>query len=217
MAKRTFFQLYDVLRDYSIEPVEGKHQFGDLEHAKKRAVKDNRGRKITWHHDSKWGPSGDAWKGFNEHRELINIIVKRIKPQTLEKRNPTGKKKMAKKKRSAKQLANDRRLGRMAKKRAGKKKAKKKTTRKRNPKRTSLKKDHLWMIAIWNGKQLAFLHATSQWTNKAKGARFTTKQFAADAANLMRVSPRDSVAVVPDNLSNATIVKGFKDAIAGKA
>lgn len=92
--------------------------------------------------------------------------------------NPKGKRKMAKKKRSAKQLANDKRLGRMAKARAKKKRAlvdptKRKMTaaarRKRaakplryNPhrkirapgakrritKRPSLKKSHLWFAFV---------------------------------------------------------------------
>lgn len=75
-----------------------------------------------------------------------------------------------KKKRSAKQLANDKRLGRAAKKRAGAKKLprKKKTTsrkvakrkgtravRKSNPKRSA--KSHLWIVFRCQGKSVKFL------------------------------------------------------------
>lgn len=84
---KKFYVLYDVLSDYSLEPVSGKSQYGSLEHAKKRGVQDNKGRRITWRVDTKW-KGGRAWKGANEHEELINIIVER-------ERNPCnyGKKK----------------------------------------------------------------------------------------------------------------------------
>lgn len=90
MAKK-FYVLYDVLSDYSLEPVSGKSQYGELAHAKKRGVKDNKGRRVIWRLDSKW-KGGRAWKGANEHEELIYLIVEREK-------NPCnyGKKKRRKK------------------------------------------------------------------------------------------------------------------------
>ena len=95
-AKRKYYVLYDVLSDYSLERVDGKSEYGDLAHAKKRAVADNvdpRGKRssaVKWRVDTKWreGPGGNkAWKGVNTAEELIYIIVERIKPQTL-KKNP---------------------------------------------------------------------------------------------------------------------------------
>ena len=73
-----YYVLYDVLSDYSVERVSGKSEYGDFEHAKKRARKDNRGGAITWHTDSRYrfkGKPAKAWKGFNKQRELINLIV----------------------------------------------------------------------------------------------------------------------------------------------
>lgn len=80
---------------------------------------------------------------------------------------------MHKKKRSAKQLANDRRLGRMAKKRG-----KKKVTRRKNSKRTALKKSHLWLIWRSDGKTVGYLGAVGKFTAKGNAVRFTTKQIA---------------------------------------
>jgi len=66
--------------------------------------------------------------------------------------------------RSAKQLANDKRLGRMAKKRAAAKRTGRKATRKKNPKRATSgraasKKSHLWIVfrAKANGTGVGFL------------------------------------------------------------
>ena len=96
-AKRKYYVLYDVLSDYSLERVDGKSEYGDLAHAKKRAVADNvdpRGKRssaVKWRVDTKWreGPGGNkAWKGVNTAEELIYIIVERVKPQTLKKNPP---------------------------------------------------------------------------------------------------------------------------------
>jgi hypothetical protein len=93
--KGKFYILYDVLNDYTLEPVKGKSQYGELAHAKKRGVKDNNNKKVTWHLDSKWGGGqGRAWKGFNSARELIYIIVEHERVK-----NPCGTKKKRRKKR----------------------------------------------------------------------------------------------------------------------
>lgn len=70
-----------------------------------------------------------------------------------------------KKKRSAKQLANDRRLGRMAKARAKKKrpsKRRKKVAKRKNPhkktaQRKSVAKPHLWLVFKCKGRSVYFL------------------------------------------------------------
>ena len=104
-----YYVLYDVLSDYSLERVSGKSEYGNLTHAKKRGVKDNRGRKITWRLDSKWRTmtaagvkNVRAWKGANEHEELINIIVEREKVKHVPKR---GKAKRVKNPRKGKRLS----------------------------------------------------------------------------------------------------------------
>lgn len=113
-----------------------------------------------------------------------------------------------KKKRSAKQLANDRRLGRMAKARAKAKRGgrRKKTVRKKNvhktwrrskpkkvakrrvnKKRTALKKSHLWRIFRCRGKSVFWILMDSNgkwnWTKDAgKAILFATKQGAGNVA-----------------------------------
>ena len=138
---------------------------------------------------------------------------------SLEYLNNPGKRKMAKKKRSAKQLANDKRLGRMAKARAKAKRggARKKTARKKvakrkvNPKRTSLKKSHLWIGFKCKGNDVRFLTARSGkfgWTlTKGDAILFNTKSHARD--NTMRaaraVSPSWAVGIADRNETAATI------------
>lgn len=111
---------------------------------------------------------------------------------------------MRKKKRSAKQLANDRRLGRMAKarakvKRGGRSRVTRKVTRKkvarkktkRNPhkkvaKRTVLKKSHLWSIFKCYGKSVRFFGLTTagklQWTIRDAAIIWKSKDRAAKIA-----------------------------------
>lgn len=116
---------------------------------------------------------------YKDMAKLIRKEIKKFAPS----RNPKGRKKMAKKKRSAKQLANDKRLGRMAKARAktkrggarkkkskincgactvaigahtyGKGCRKKKATR--NPKRKVSARSHLWNIFKCRGQSVMFL------------------------------------------------------------
>lgn len=95
------------------------------------------------------------------------------------------KEKIRKKKRSAKQLANDKRLGRMAKKRAAaarkknpkKKTAKRKAKRKANPKKRT--KSHLWLIFRCRGKTVHYFNGgwpiSRVWGARDKGARYVTK------------------------------------------
>lgn len=100
------------------------------------------------------------------------------------KRYLRGTRKMnPKKKRSAKQLANDKRLGAMAKKRAKKKRAKKTTARKRNPKGAAFstfrvfrcKGFDIWFYTLRAGKP--------GWTlTRNDGILFYTKSQAAETA-----------------------------------
>jgi len=129
--------------------VDAKYQFGDLNHAKKRAVKDH-GKKLVWHKQD-----NDLWRGVNEHGSDLYIITK--------------EKSIMKKKRSAKQLANDKRLGRMAKarhaKKRGKKVSRKKVSRKKNPDR---------ITDAWLEKRVGLLNdmlgrPKTQYTKKADG------------------------------------------------
>ena len=108
--------------------------------------------------------------------------------------NPKRRKTMArKKKRSAKQLANDRRLGRMAKarakaKRGGRRKVTRKKTTRSNPhkKRTASKKSHLWNIFKCYGKSVRFLGLTTagklQWTIRDAAMIWKSKDHAAKIA-----------------------------------
>ena len=111
---------------------------------------------------------------------------------------------MRKKKRSAKQLANDRRLGRMAKARAKKKRGgrRKKTVRKKNTHRKVARKrnvhatrrkrskvsarSHLWNIFKCYGKSVRFLGLTTagklQWTIRDAAVIWKSKERAAKIA-----------------------------------
>ena len=110
---------------------------------------------------------------------------------------------MAKKKRSPKQLANDKRLGRMAKKRAAAKrvgktikkrvakkvrrKLAKKTARRKNPARKTSAKSHLWRVFRCRGKFVMWLLMDStgkwNWTSDAgRSILFPVKQSASNVA-----------------------------------
>ncbi len=147
-------------------------------------------------------------------------------------KNPSRRKTVRKKKRSAKQLANDKRLGRMAKARAKKKRggrrkkvAKRKVTkrrvvRKRNPKRTTRAKSHLQIIFKCKGNAIYFLTlraAKLGWTKtKSDAIFFSTKAQARHTAQNVTV-PRDwSLAIAPSNLPAAGLVADCKRQIAGK-
>ncbi len=158
--------------------------------------------------------------------------------------NPKGKRKMAKKKRSAKQLANDRRLGRMAKARAKKKRggrrkkvAKRKVTkrrvvRKRNvvrrgvPKTIAKKKSGLWLLFKCNGRTIQFFFvsaAPNNWTgDKGKAILFKTKEQAAKVGRHYAKKAgykRYSIGVAPSNLATQTILADCKQQmfLGGKA
>ncbi len=132
-----------------------------------------------------------------------------------------GKRKMAKKKRSAKQLANDKRLGRMAKARAKakrggarKKVVRRKVARKTNPKRTALKKSHLWIAFICSNKTVSFAYITDTvaarvgvTTNKASSVLFRTKKRAHDVAKLLAKHWPNHIAGVADADSTAAQIK----------
>jgi len=106
--------------------------------------------------------------------------------------NPKGRKKMAKKKRSAKQLANDKRLGRMAKARAKKKRGKnprRKVSRRKVSKairarevkrlnltarqrrgRPALKKSHLWLAFVcWPNRKVNYAYIADSGTKPRVG------------------------------------------------
>lgn len=138
---------------------------------------------VVWTIDPK---SLDTYTGH--YFKNLGDAVRKFEEKTGREMNPTskGKKKMArKKKRSAKQLANDKRLGRMAKKRAaarrknpGKKKAKKKAAkRRRNP--AAKQKDHLWLVFKCRGKAVWFVRGDGNsklgWTqDKGRAVLFQT-------------------------------------------
>jgi hypothetical protein len=318
--------LYDVLNDYSIAKVDGKSDFGTLEHAKRRAQKDNQGKRVIWSKADIPPRTHKHWYGRNNDNELINLITthglltnpklrqkgntkvivgpgkeltvrlyatdivkiladgsiqlnsgghktattkrrmnepaqelelyfnvisKRGKwyvetedrlepPQTIEYsdgmiisgpqhlRNPKRKTGMArKKKRSAKQLANDKRLGRMAKARAKKKRGagRKKYTRtkratkktRRNPRRkvargaSVSKRSHLFLIFACKGKQIKFQGVTVWTTKKANAIYFKRKSEASKEAHYRAKQNLPTVrgwqiGVAPDTLSSAQIV-----------
>lgn len=89
------FIVYDVLDDFSINTITGKSQFGELAHAKKRAVKDNKGKKIQWRQDSRI-PGPKRYYGYNEHDELINAIFEH--PTRKKNSKKRAKKKVVRKK-----------------------------------------------------------------------------------------------------------------------
>jgi hypothetical protein len=155
-----------------------------------------------------------------------------VGPET--KKNPTKRKsKVAKKKRSAKQLANDKRLGRMAKARAKKKRggrrkkvAKRKVTKRRvvrrkNPKRTTRTKSRFQIVFKCKGKAIYFLTlraAKLGWTlTKGDAIFFSTKAQARHTAQNVTV-PRDwSLAIAPSHLPAAGLVADCKRQVEGKA
>lgn len=100
-----------------------------------------------------------------------------------------------KKKRSAKQLANDRRLGRMAKarakaKRGGKRKVRKrKNPRKKTAKRKIVKRSNLWMVFKCKARSVYFLvlrGGKPGWSlTKGESIKFSTKASARRAGAYM--------------------------------
>lgn len=107
---KKFFQLYDVANDYSLSPVPGKYQFGDLAHAKKAAQKiidvwvsgmksrpvgPHVSYKIKWSRSAASGQRPEAineWNGSIHSGELVYKIIERRK-------NPVKKKTRSKAKR----------------------------------------------------------------------------------------------------------------------
>jgi len=160
-------------------------------------------------------------------KQLAKARIKFISGLALNRVKREGNPKMArKKKRTAKQLANDRRLGRMAKARAKKKRGKKKTKKRMsiakrgkmlrrtfNPKRTALKKSHLWIVFKCRGKTVQYFTlsgTTFNWTgSKAKAILLKTKEHATRIANKMAKKPgmrKYDIGVAPDNMTSAQIV-----------
>lgn len=140
---------------------------------------------------------------------------------------------MHKKKRSAKQLANDRRLGRMAKARAKKKRGgrRKKVARKNpcgtNPhrraaskgriqaaiakaKRTRSAKSHLWLIFACKGKIVQWMRLTTNAKyffggDKGKAIRFSTKSEALKIAKGLKGTRGWQVGIISDDISATQI------------
>ena len=102
---------------------------------------------------------------------------------------------MRKKRRSAKQLANDRRLGRMAKARAKKKRggrrkiSKRKNPHKKRAKRKSVKRSSLWMVFKCKARSVYFLvlrGGKPGWSlTKGESIKFSTKESAKKAGRYM--------------------------------
>ena len=140
-----------------------------------------------------------------------------------------------KKKRSANQLANDKRLGRMAKARAKAKRkknphkkkvakrsalrvAQRKIQRSRNPKRKSSKKSHLWHSFVCKGKNIYYAYITDTretrvGISKSRGQAvlFKTKQRAYDVAKLLAKHWPDHIAgVASDDMTSAQIAAGCR-------
>lgn len=140
-----------------------------------------------------------------------------------------------KKKRSAKQLANDKRLGRMAKKRAaakrspsmttkanpcGKKKvAKRSTLRKRqtaiqratNPRRKSLKKSHLWLVFRCKGKQIHYLYVSNRWTVlSTQSILFRTQEQAKKGLNAAYTGKQFDYGIASADMTSAQIRAGCR-------
>lgn len=117
-----------------------------------------------------------------------------------------------KKKRSAKQLANDKRLGRMAKARAKKKRggrrkvvkrkvvkrkvAKRRVVRNPQKARPGLKKSHLWYVFKCYGKHVRYLGLTtagkSHWTIRDAAVIWKTKSMATNVARSVAKWPKMS-------------------------
>jgi hypothetical protein len=140
------------------------------------------------------------------------------------KKNPKGRKKMVRKKRTAKQLANDKRLGRMAKakRRANPKRARGKlldsfsAISPSNPKRTALKKSHLWIVFGCDTKDFTVYYLTVGGINspqvqvtdtKSDSVLFATKSQASYMANItQKIWPSGLVfGVTSANTSKAEI------------
>ncbi len=208
--------------DGKFRNVDGKFQYGQIRHAEKRAEKDY-GGKLNW---EMTGLSRTFAYGTDAKGKIWYQILHFSK-------NPKRKQTMArKKKRSAKQLANDRRLGRMAKarakaKRGGRRKvtrkktarrkvAKRKTTRRANPKRTTRAKSHLWLVFRAYGKNINFYNGgfpiSNQWVSKGKAALYQTKEQARAVASKLRVSPRIKVGFA----SSQSTVGDIRRALEGK-
>lgn len=87
---KTYYQLFDVAYDGVVTPIRGKHQFGDLAHAKKAAQKVT-GSKLTWKKRAAVGVFAGAvntWNGCDPSDELLFKIVERRRVTTKRKRNP---------------------------------------------------------------------------------------------------------------------------------
>lgn len=294
---------YDILSDYSREPVSGKYKFESLADAKKELQRRDyekldrqnkrfsRSRpradyKIKWRgqDDPTSSQATSVWLGFIHGGELVYELRKTPIPKFERGKNPlsknryivtkgqhrknnyqiidtvekelvkwgggdileftsqtaaekhaaklNGKKgvKVAKKKRSAKQLANDKRLGRLAKKRAAAKRkanpkkkkvvrkkarrkvAKKKAVRrKRNPQQTRKMRDYI--VFKCKGMAVWFLttNAKGLWvftSDKGKAVRWHKK---GDAESMAKVAARKrgmaswAVGVCPDDTTVAAI------------
>ena len=144
---------------------------------------------------------------------------------------------MRKKKRSAKQLANDRRLGRMAKARAKKKRGgqRKKVARKNPHRRAASKgriqtaitkakrmhraKSHLWLIFACKGKIVQWMQLTASakyffGSDKGKAIRFPTKSEALKIAKGLKGTRGWQLGVISDDISATQIAA---HCIGGKA
>lgn len=185
--------------------------------------------------------------GYVPKRELNNFINGMIagvrEAQSGRKQNPAkrstpgfsagfklakGQKTMRKKKRSAKQLANDRRLGRMAKARAKKKRGgRRKKNVARRPKRIATTKQraasmrrakrplksaksHLWLIFACKGNRIKFQSVITWTTKKANAIYFKLKSEASKEAHYRAKQNLPSVrgwqiGVAPDSMSAASI------------
>jgi len=86
-----------------------------------------------------------------------------------------------KKKRSAKQLANDKRLSRMAKARG-----KKKVARRTNPKHSV--NSHLWLIFIFSRGKIYYITEKGRSHKKGEALLFQSKQQANNYANQLNVT-----------------------------
>lgn len=146
-----------------------------------------------------------TWQSIAARPNTVDSFLAKVEPEM--KKAKTRSKNPVKKKRSAKQLANDRRLGRMAKarakkKRGGRRKVTKRKVTKRNPhatrrktkSRTKLAKSHLQLVFACKGKIVRWLlmDRTGKWswtTDKGKAILFKTKKQAASIAKGISEKP----------------------------
>lgn len=179
------YVVQDRLTDGAYQSIPGKFQFGELVHAKS-AIEKHFGEPLYFFIDI-FKEENNEWHVYDKHENFIGRILK-LKSRPKRKSNMTRKKK-----RSAKQLANDRRLGRMAKARHAKKRGKKKVTRKKtvrrkaNPKRKVSAKSHLWVVFRCREKSVYFLTTDSYgkltWTgHKGKSVLWKERQKARSIA-----------------------------------